>query len=140
MLLAFLILFQNCKKEENFTYCTDCALETWVGDYSGSGAYFDASNGNTSDTEVEISIENPYNDLLEIHVKAEQYLSEKYTTSKDDTQHYITINSGAKSLDLSLYQKDLEYKLNGTLKHNHWNNKDSVWVMDRSLTFSVNKQ
>jgi len=126
ILIVIAVFFQHCKKEnDNFSYCTGCPISSWVGFYSGSGTYFTANTGETTDgVEVTVSITNNYNSNLVVNVEAPGYASESFSKSKTDE---------------FLKKKGNEYKLDGTLKRNSWNKIDSVWVVDRSLTFQVNK-
>ncbi len=141
ILIVIAVFFQHCKKEsDNFSYCTGCPISSWVGFYSGSGTYFTANTGETTDgVEVTVSITNNYNSNLVVNVEAPGYISESFSKSKTDEYHYILMGSGSRILDIGLKKKGNEYKLDGTLKRNSWNKIDSVWVVDRSLTFQVNK-
>jgi len=141
ILIVVAVFFQHCKKDnDNFSYCTDCPISSWVGFYSGSGTYFTTNTGETTDgVEVTVSITNNYNSNLVVNVEAPGYISESFSKSKTDEFHYILMGSGSRILDIGLKKKDNEFKLDGTLKRNSWNKIDSVWVVDRSLTFQVNK-
>jgi len=141
ILIVVAVFFQHCKKDnDNFSYCTDCPISSWVGFYTGSGAYFISNTGETTDgVEVNVSISNNYDSNLVVNVEAPGYISESFSKSKTDEHHYILMGSGSQTLDIGLKKKDNEYKLDGTFKRNSWNKIDSVWVVDRSLTFQVNK-
>jgi hypothetical protein len=137
-----LLLFSHCEKENNsdFIYCQECPFETWLGLYEGSGTYFITNSGETREgVNVQMSITNPYTDNLEITIKSENFIEDKFLIVKDDTQHYITINTGARSLLLNLYQNGDQHKINGTLKRNRFNNGQQTWDVEKSLTFSIMK-
>jgi len=133
--------FQNCKKDKGtFTFCTGCPVSSWVGYYSGTGSYFTANTGETFDNvAVNVNIENTYDSTLVIHVTAANYISESFSKSKTDDNYYILIGSGARTLDIGLKRNGNEYRLSGTLKKNSWNKIDSVWIVQQSLTFQVDK-
>lgn len=137
-----LLLFSNCNKDDSheFSYCLDCPFETWVGLYEGSGTYFVSKSGETIDgVNVQMSITNPYSDNLEIKINSENYIEDEFFTLKDNTWHYITINTGARSLDLNLYRNGTQIKINGTLKRNRFNSANQGWDVEKSLTFSIMK-
>ena len=141
-LLGFLLLFQNCKKDDtSFSYCTGCPISSWTGNYNGTGTYFIASSGETFEgVNVNVSIENTYDSTLVVKLTAENYISESFSTSKTSDDHYILLGSGSETLDIGLKKNDNQYKLDGTFKKNTWNKIDSVWIVNKSLTFSALKQ
>ncbi|NOX84655.1 MAG: hypothetical protein GXO86_01625 [Chlorobi bacterium] len=52
ILLAGIILtLMQCKKDEqdDYSYCTGCPVDAWVGKYTGTGTYFTAATGETFD-------------------------------------------------------------------------------------------
>lgn len=135
------VLFQDCKKsDDNFSYCTGCPISSWEGYYLGSGSYFTSTTGETFDVEVEVTIDNTYDSTMAINVNAPAYLSENFTVSKNDQNYYLTIGSGARTLDLGLKKKGNEYKIDGTLKLNSWSKIDSTWTVNKSLTFETFKK
>lgn len=142
LLILVGILFNQCKKEEdNFSYCTGCPISSWVGYYDGTGSYFTVHSGETKDgVEVYVTIENPYDSTLKVTVDAPSYISGSFSKPKTDDNHYMLFGSGANTLDIGLRQRGNEFQLDGTLKKNSWNKIDSVWVVDQSLTFQVNKK
>lgn len=141
ILIIVAVFYSNCKKhEDNFSYCLDCPLSSWVGYFEGTGAYFTVTTGETTDgVQVGVNIENNYNSNLEITVDAPGYITETFSKSKTDTYHYLNIGTGARTLDLGLRQKGNELRLDGTLKKNTWNKIDSVWDVHQSLTFQILK-
>lgn len=138
----FIFFFQDCKKsDENFSYCEGCFLSAWEGYFEGTGTYFTANTGETFENiEVEVNIDNTYDSILAINVKASAYISENFTVSKNDQKYYMNIGTGARTLDLGLKKKGNEYKIDGTLKLNSWNKIDSTWSVNKSLTFEAFKK
>jgi hypothetical protein len=115
-------------------------MDTWMGLYEGSGTFFISNSGETiENVNVQMTITNPYTENLEIEVLSESFIEDEFLTLKDDTHHYITINTGARSLTLNLYKNGNDYKITGTLKRNRFNSADQGWDVEKSLTFSVNK-
>jgi hypothetical protein len=118
LIIFLLILFQNCNKEtEDFSYCTACPLDEWIGDYSGKGTHFKASTAiTTEDVDVFLKIKLTSDDNISANLLSPNLYSEVYYGSKDNDQHYIQIAALSKTLDLSLYKKGSEYKITGTAK------------------------
>jgi hypothetical protein len=144
LLLAGILffMFSQCNKsdEQEFTYCTGCPLSAWVGDYQGSGTYYTFSSNETFEgVETSVTITNPYDSLLKINIDAPDYINEIFSKSKTTDEHYLTTGSGSRTLDLNLSSNALDYRLNGTLKFNQFDNKDSTWKVVKSLTFQVDK-
>ncbi len=137
-----ILLLGQCKKDsDDYSYCTGCPVDAWVGDFSGTGIYFTSPTGETfEDVDVEVSIENPGGNNLKINITAPNYVSFQFFGSKSNDEHYFTIAGTSQSLDLTLYKhkNGADYKINGTAK-TYENKKDSVLV-DKSLTFSVFKK
>ena len=133
--------FQQCNKDkENFIYCTGCPVAAWDGYYDGSGAYFVTETGEQVDgIEVKVTIVNTYDSTLKITVDAPSYMTENFTTSKIDDNHYVNIASNERSLDLGLSVKGNEYKLIGTLKKNRYNKIQEIWETDRYISFETYK-
>ena len=141
-ILSLLLLFQNCKKDEdNFSFCTDCPISSWVGYYGGAGSYFTVNSGKTTEgIVVDVNIHNPYDSTLIIKIEAENYISESFSTSKKDDNYYILVGAGSETLDIGLRRNGDQYQVSGTLKKNTWNKIDIVWIVNQSLTFSAMKQ
>ena len=139
IIAGFLFLFTNCKKDEteDFSYCTGCPIEEWVGDFAGKGTYFKASTGTTQeDIDVTLKVKITSGDNLSFNILAPNYFSQVFYGSKDNDQHYIQIAGTAKSLDLNLYKKVTEYKITGTAK-TYKTPADGGTVIDETLTFRV---
>lgn len=138
--LTLLLVFSRCNKAEdpNYSYCTGCPVSAWVGDYQGSGTYYTfASNETFEGIETTVVITNPYDSVLKIEVNAPNYISENFSKSKTTDEHYLTTGSGSRTLDLNLSTNQIGYRLNGTVKINQFDNKDSTWKVVKSLTFQV---
>ena len=81
LLIVVAVFFQHCKKDnDNFSYCTGCPISSWVGFYSGSGAYFTANTGETTaGVEVNVSINNNDDSNLFVNVEAPGYISATFS-------------------------------------------------------------
>ncbi len=141
MILLGLIVIVGCKKEETkWNYCTDCELIDWVGEYEGSGEYFNENN-NTSELNVPTSIiiENTSGTVLKTKVEAGDKISTSFTSSKSNNKYYYDVPGSNKSLSLMLSKSGSEYKLSGTVKLFHYI-KDTVLVIDHSISFDTFKK
>lgn len=140
IMVLFVVFFQNCKKDNStYSFCTGCPIEAWAGDYSGTGTYFTTNTGETiPDVEVDLIIENPGGNNLKINITSPKHVSFQFFGAKDNDEHYFTIAGSTQSLNLTLYQKGNEYKINGTAK-TYISAKDSI-VVDKVLTFRVFKK
>jgi len=142
--IVFLALFfQNCKKDEqdDYSYCTGCPVDAWVGEYTGTGDYFTAATGETfEDVEVEVTITNPVGNNLKIDIVAPNHISFQFFGAKNDDEHYFRLAGSTRSLDMNLYKNSngTDYKINGTAK-TFQSARDSIEVI-QSLTFRVFKQ
>lgn len=142
VILSLLLVFGECNKTEDpeYVYCIGCPISEWTGDYQGSGTYYThASNETFENVEVIVTITNPYDSTLKIDVNAPGYISENFSKSKENNEHYFSTGSGSRTLDLSLSKNAENYKLTGTAKRNKFNNVDSLWYVEQSLTFQVYK-
>jgi len=141
ILAGIILTLMQCKKEKqnDYSYCTGCPIEAWAGDYSGTGTYFTTNTGETiPDVEVDLSIEHPGGNNLKINIRSPKLVSFQFFGTKNNDEHYFTIAGNTQSLDLTLYQKGNEYKINGTTK-TYISIKDSV-VVNKVLTFRVFKK
>lgn len=129
-----LLIFSGCKKDEvNWTYCTDCEISNWTGDYTGVGEYF---NGKiTVNLLTTISIENTSGNVLKTTINVEDVFSTNFVSTKNDNEYYYDVPGSNKSLNLTLSTKDSEYKLTGTAKLYHFE-KDTL-VIDQSISFDA---
>ncbi len=135
-----LVFHGACKKENSpsWTFCDDCSLDEWVGDYEGAGDYY---NGTSDETELGVptivKIENTSGDILRTTVTVVDRFTTSFTSSKNNNDHYYSVPGSDKSLDLSLSKNGDEYKLSGTVKLFHFN-KDTL-VVDQSISFDAFK-
>ncbi len=141
ILILFLgiILFSQCKKdEESWTYCVDCELNSWVGNYEGTGDYYSDSDGQTiMDVPTTVIIENTSGTILFTKVTAEELFYTTFTIDKTDNEYIIEQPGSSRSLSLTLSEKGSEYKLSGTARLYH-QQSDTLFI-DHSISFDVFK-
>ena len=140
-LLAGVLLFSQCKKEEDeWVLCTDCGLSSWVGNYEGYGDYYSDDDSTTTiiDVPTIVSIENTYESNLRITVLADEKFSTNFFVSMTDTNYTIELPGSNKSLTLTISRKDSEYKLAGTAKNYHYI-ADTILYLDHSISFETFK-
>ncbi len=137
LIITWLILFSNCKKEEDsWNYCDNCTLEEWAGDYNGTGNYFSDSDSNSDlDVPVVVLIETGSGNLLKTKVTVEDRFMVSFTSLKNDSSYFYEVPGTNKSLSLSLSRKNSEYKLSGTAKSFHYQS-DTLFI-DHSVSFEV---
>ncbi len=143
ILAGIILTFAQCKKDEqdNYSYCTGCPIDAWVGEYTGTGTYFTSTTGETTDNvEVEVTIENPGGNNMRIDILSPKNVSFQFFGQKNDDEHYFRIAGSTSSLDMNLYKNSnrKDYKINGTAK-TYQSVRDSIKVI-RSLTFRVFKK
>tara|TARA_Y100000385_G_C13108792_1_gene650489 strand:- start:7989 stop:8480 length:492 start_codon:yes stop_codon:yes gene_type:complete len=137
---SFLTTLSSCQKEttDNWSFCAECDISEWVGEYAGQGDYY---SGTLDETEynvpVSISIENPSGQVLKIIVDAENKISTTFTSTKNNNTYYCRVNGSNKSLDINLSKDNLNYKLSGTIKLYHYDN--DIMVIDQSISFDLFK-
>ena len=140
-LFAGVLLFSQCRKdEEEWTYCQDCELSTWIGDFEGYGDYYsdDDSTITIIDVLTKVSIENSNETNLKITVSATDKFSTNFFVNKTNNDYYIDIPGSGKSLSLILSKKGNDHKLGGTAKLYHHIN-DTILYLDHSISFDVIK-
>lgn len=142
--LLLILIFEQCKEpEEDWSFCEGCPIESWTGDYSGSGSYYEeASNSIIDDVEVQLTIENPLGNQFKIQVLSPDYYSQTFFSSKSDSNYYFDIAGESSSIHLSLYKKSDGYKINGVAKKFHWEwvyEPDTAYILipDHTLSFEV---
>ncbi len=140
IMILFVVFFENCKKDNTtYSYCTGCPVEAWAGNYSGTGTYYTSNTGETiPDVVVEVNIGNPGGNNLKVNVTAPDHVSFQFFGTKNNDEPYFSLAGTTSSLDLTLYQKGNEYKINGTAK-TYQTIRDSVMV-NKALTFRVFKK
>ena len=143
LLLGF---FQHCKKPtEDWTFCDGCEIDSWVGNYTGTGSYYqDVGNEIIDGVDVLLEIENPSANQFNIKLLAPDYYSQSFFTSKNDSNYYFGIEGATSSIQINLYKKGSDFKVSGVAKKYHWEwqyEPDTAYVLipDHTLTFDVFK-
>ena len=134
--------FEQCKKPaEEWGFCELCGLDSWAGDYTGSGSYYKGETNEIIDgVEVQLEIENPSGNQFLIQLRSPDYYSQSFFSSKSDSNYYFDLAGQSSSIHLSLHKKESDYKVTGVAKKHHWEYKpDTVLVIDHTLTFEVLK-
>ena len=135
------VLFTQCKKEtDDWIFC-NCTIESWIGDYAGSGNYYVGEEVEAQQLDVQLTIEQIAPENLKIRVVAPAVYAETFYGIKDDSTYYLTINGTSKSLIMNLKVKGDELKLSGTSKNFHWKfeGDTSYLVTDKTMAFDVLK-
>jgi hypothetical protein len=141
LLLITSTVFNQCKKEtDDWTFC-NCNIDSWIGNYGGSGNYYVGEEVEAQQLDVQLTIEQIAPENLHISVIAADVYSESFYGIKKDSTYYLTINGSNKSLIMNLKVKDNELKLTGTSKNFHWKfeGDTSYLVTDKTLAFDVLK-
>jgi len=140
--IGFLFLiFTSCNKteESDWTYCNDCNVEAWIGTYHGDGTYYAGNNPNvTTDVSIDFSIRELYNQKWKIVVSSENIFIITFIGDMVDTGYYYEQAGSSKSIHLTLYEKDGNYKISGSAK-TYDATEDSV-ILVKSVSFDVFKQ
>lgn len=134
------LLFSQCKKdEEDWVFCVDCDLSSWVGVYNGSGVYYTDYDGGSSalDVPVVVTIENSSGTILKTNVTAEDFFTISFIVDKTDNEYIIELPGSSSSLSLTLSKRGNDYKLSGTAKSYH-HQGDSLFIYN-SISFDVFK-
>ena len=137
--LLLVILFFQCKKEtEEWIFC-ECPIESWVGDYTGTGNYYHGEELDYQQCNVQLTIEKIAPQNLKIRIVALDYYSETFYGNKNDSTYYLTISGTNKSLNMNIKMNGNQLKLNGTAKNFHWvYDPDSTYLVpDKTLAFDV---
>jgi len=141
LLLSVVMLFTQCKKEtDDWIFC-NCGINSWIGDYAGSGNYYVGEEVDAQQLDVQLTVEQIAPENLKIRVIAPDVYAETFYAIKDDSTYYLTINGSNKSLIMNLKIKGDELKLTGTSKNFHWKfeGDSSYLVTDKTLAFDVLK-
>lgn len=136
--------FQYCNKpSEDWVFCDGCGIDSWVGNYSGTGSYYKDAGGEIIDgVDVQLEIENPDGNQFQIKILAPDYYSQSFFTSKTDSNYYFGIEGETSSIQMSLYKKGDGFKVTGVAKKYHWEwqyEPDTAYVLipDHTLSFEV---
>ncbi len=139
-LLAILI-FCSCNKNEDensgWVNCTSCTVDSWVGEYSGTGDYSNYNNNTEmKGVAVDITVEETATDYLTIYFHVPNLYSA--TVSGDLSSPYIISFAGSSSsFTGTMFIKDGELKLTGNSKKFHY--KVDSLIIDQVVTFETNK-
>ncbi len=144
--LLQLSFFQQCKKPaEDWVFCEGCGLDSWVGNYTGTGSYYkDVGNEIIDGVDVLLEIENPSDKQFNIKLLAPDYYSQSFFTSKSNSNYYFGIEGATSSIQMNLYIKGSDFKVTGVAKKYHWEwqyEPDTAYVLipDHTLSFEVFK-
>jgi len=139
--LLFLLLFAKCSKDDNnddkWKYCTSCTLDSWIGEFTGTGNYNNLNNNNSaSNVPVTITIEETAPDYLTVNFQSPDYMS--LNVSGDPESAYIISFAGSNtSVTSTLYTKDGVLRMNGNAKKFHI--KTDTLVTDEIINFEAFK-
>lgn len=141
LLLFVIISSESCKKTEeveDFLLCPECTNEEISGNYFGDGMYFTDDNPEVSENlDANLNISHIEAKIHEISVDIPNKFSASYFVTRDDGSASMTISGTSKSINITIYKKDNEYKINGTAKVYH-TKADTVFI-DHSVSFTVYK-
>ncbi len=144
LLAVIAVIFASCHKEtEQWSYCTDCDIESWIGNFKGNGQYYDTIHygSEIKDVEIDLNIENIYNQTLKITVSSPHEFSWEFTGQKSDNDYYLNIAGTLQSISLNLYKNDKgDFKFSGVAKKYKYNTTDSTYHTIASATFEVFKE
>lgn len=138
--ILLIIGFESCKKteEDDFIVCGGCSNSEISGIYTGNGQYYTDENQEVSEnTDVKLNLNNLENNLFEAKVEVLDKFSKTYFMQKEEGSAVLTISGTNKSLNLTIYKKNNEYRINGTAKVYHIQG-DSLFL-DHSVSFTVFK-
>ncbi|MCD4697969.1 MAG: hypothetical protein K8S16_17230 [Bacteroidales bacterium] len=137
-----IILLTACSKQKDegdgWESCLGCNIESWIGNFSGSGEFKNLNTGNTS-SGVQVSVE-----IIEI---SENYLQVKilvpnyYSTTIYGTyvgSYSISLASSTNSFSGSLQKKDNILKLIGESKQ--YVEKVNELVIEKTVIFEALKE
>ena len=139
--LLVLIFTSSCNKqnETEWNYCTGCTNNTWEGEYEGSGAYHTINNPEeTYEIDVIVTINDLSENQLKIVVSSPNKFYASFTGEKNNSDYYFDLAGTEKSIHLTLYEKDSEYKLTGVAKTFTYRN--GTLVLEKSVSFEAFKQ
>jgi hypothetical protein len=140
ILLVF-IFTSSCNKqnETEWNYCTGCTNNTWAGEYEGSGAFYTINQPDkTEEIEVSVTIDKLTDSQIKIVVSSTNKFYASFTGDKNNSDYYFDLTGTEKSIHLTLYKKDSEYKLTGVAKT--FTYRDGALVLEKSVSFEVFKQ
>jgi hypothetical protein len=108
----------GCKKDEepDWESCYSCTVSSWTGSFKGTGDVYDASAGTTQGgIGITLSFGETGDQYLTAHVVVSGYLNLTLSGTLY-VHHSISFASSQSSLNATLYEKDGQLKLSGTVK------------------------
>ena len=140
LIILLFIGFESCKKteEDDYLVCGNCSNAEISGDYTGNGQYFtDDKPEVTEEVDVKLNLRNLENNLFEAKVEILDKFSKTYFVTRQEGSAALTISGTNESINLTIYKKNNEYKLNGTAKVYH--TQADTLFLDHSVSFTVFK-
>lgn len=118
LLMIVLLANSSCKKEENevFINCNQCVIADWVGEYEGTGDYYDGDEETIKDIGTVVTLTNTYGNYIKVNVVAEGLYSETITVLLDEMGYSIHQVNENNQLDLTIAKSNKRYRLTGTFK------------------------
>jgi hypothetical protein len=140
LFVLIVLVNESCKKDEadDYLVCGNCSNTEICGDYTGNGQYFtDYKPDITEGTDVKLNLRNLENNLFEAKVEVLDKFSKTYFVARLEGSAALTISGTNESINLTVYKKDNEYKINGTAKVYH--TQGDTLFLDHSVSFTVFK-
>lgn len=137
IILLFLTACSKEEKQENWSNCYNCNLDSWTGSWTGKASVFNAQNNSTTEgLDVNVGIaETGTNYLTFSLIIPNQYSS---TISGELLAAYSVSFAGSNnSITATIFEKEGEYKLTGTAKKFHY--KVDELVIETVVTFEVTR-
>jgi len=131
----------GCKKDDepDWESCYSCTMSSWTGSFKGEGNVYDASSGTTQGgVGITLTFGESGDQYLTAHVVVNGYLNLTLSGSLY-VHHSISFASSQSSLSATLYEKDGQLKLSGTVKtFTQSGNGDPE--LDQSVSFEAMKE
>lgn len=145
LLIPFLVIIlftsESCKKTEDiddYKLCPECTNEEISGNYNGDGMYFTDNNSDVSENvDINLNVNQIESSLNEIEVDVFNKFSKSYFVTREEGSASMTISGTSQSINITIYKKNTEYRINGTAKVYH-TQADTLFI-DHSVSFAVFK-
>jgi hypothetical protein len=140
LFVLFVLLLVSCNKndEPQWHYCNKCTVTEWLGDYKGEGTFYSGYNPNeTKDVEIDLSINILYDNKWKIIVSSEENFIISFIGNTVDSSYYYSQAGSTKSINLTLYEMEGDYKITGNAK-TYQITSDST-ILKKSVSFNVIK-
>jgi hypothetical protein len=117
LLFLVIIIFQSCKKEAEWIWCTNCTMEKIIGTYEGTANHLRFVDTIFVETKGKESYLNliEENGLLKVQVGIVNLFSLN-VTGEYTNDYYIEIPGNRSRLSVKIWQKENQIKLIGTAK------------------------